>query len=568
MSLFGHLMFVLLVVVLVGCAPTQPPATGPASQRDPEDTGPKTLTIAQPNAREGFAPWFVRGSGRALQYEELHSNFLTSTDATGNLEGRLAERLPSLDDSSIVVEPSGRMRTTWKIRPGVKWQDGASFTADDVVFGWQVAIHPEIPVQQSPALRQIESIEAPDASTALITYKTTFYQALLLGFRDLYPLPKHLLADAFAGNKEAFTHLPFWSSDYIHTGPFRVSEFVPGERVTFIRFDDYFRGRPKLSSVIIRVIGDDNTVLSNVLAGAVDVAGELGTDLAARVRDEWHPTGAGFVVSQQGNWRFISTQFHPEYGGPPELQRDARLRRGLLLGIDRDAIRSVVVPGFADTSADTFMVKGDSRTAVVGTPFGRYRYDTSAALRDFADGGWTRGSDGRLMNRAGQQVQLNIRTTGDYDTELAAVANDWRGLGIDVTEEIMTRALSRDPEYISTFPNLEITAQSNSDSVFRRFNSREQPLAQNRWVGSNGGHYVNPEMDRMIDRLTSTIDETQQSALLKDMGELIAADLPALPMYFSINSLVALKHVKAFEDYDGAARVGTVARNAHLWDRA
>lgn len=561
-------MVVLLLLAVVGCTPGATPGPGQRPQGDRESEAPRILTIAQPNPREGFAPWFVRGSGRVLQYEELHSNFLTSTDSVGNLEGRMAERLPSLDDGSIVVEPSGRLRTTWKLRPTVKWQDGAQFTSADVVFGWQVATHPEVPVQQSPALRQIDSIEAPDPYTTVITYKTTFYQALLLGFRDLYPLPKHLLADAFEGGKEAFTHLPFWSSEYIHTGPFRVSEFVPGERVTLVRFDDYFRGRPKLTSVVIRVIGDDNTTLSNLLAGAIDVAGELGTDLTARLRDEWAQSGRGFVVSQQGNWRFISTQFSPDYGGPAELQRDVRLRAGLLRAIDRDAIRSVVVPGFADTSGDTFMIKGDTRVAAVGLPFARYRYDPTAAVRDYADGGWIRGSDGRLMNRAGQQVQLNIRTTGDYDTELAAVANDWRTLGIDVTEEVMTRALSRDPEYTTTFPGLEITAQSNSDSVFRRFNSREQPLPQNRFVGSNGGHYVNPEMDRLIDRLNSTIDESQQGSLLKEMGEILAVDLPALPMYFAINSLAALAHVKAFGDYDGAARVGTVARDAHLWDRA
>lgn len=557
-----------LIVVIVGCAPA--PATGPVgAPAAGSEVGPsKTLVVGQPRAREGFAPWFMRGSGRILQYEELHSEFLVSIDAQGALEGRLAERLPSFEDGTIQLLPDGQMRTTWKLRGNVKWQDGQPFTADDIVFSWQVSGHPDIPVQQGPVFRAMGSVEAQDALTLVITYKTTFYQALEVGFRDLYPLPKHLLFEPFQGDKEAFTRLPYFSTQYVHAGPFRVTEFMAGESVTMERFDDYFRGRPKLNRIVLRFIGDDNAMVSNLLAGAVDITGELPDHLAAGLRDDWKVSGAGYLLSAQGNWRFISIQFHPEWGGPPELQRDARVRRALLLAIDRNAIRDVVVPGFPDTDGDTFMLKNDPRTPTVGKPFARHQFDPTRAAQELADAGWRRSADGRLLNAAGQPVRLDIRTTGAYETELSAVANDWRRLGIDVTQEVMTRALSQDREYIAKYPSTEITAQSNSDGVLRRFDSREQPLAENRFVGSNAGHYVNSEADRLITQFYSTVPQQRQAELLREIGELLATDLPVLPMYFSVNALVALKHVRGLDDFPAARGPGQTARNAHLWDRA
>ncbi|MBM2812042.1 MAG: hypothetical protein HW416_2801 [Chloroflexi bacterium] len=554
-----------------GCVPTRGPGSsqGSAQPEAASEAGPpKTLVIGQPRAREGFGPWFIRGSGRILQYEELHTNALISTDDVGRYEARLAARIPSLDDGSITILPDGRMRMSWTLRPNVKWHDGAPLTAEDVVFGYQVSVHPEIPVQLSGQVSAMESIEPVDSHNLVMTYRSTFYRAVELGFRDLYVLPKHLLAAQFQGDKDAFTRLPYFSTEYVHTGPFRVSEVVLGESVVMERFDDYFRGRPKVHTIVLRFIGDDNAMVTNMLAGAVDIAGELADSLVVRLRDDWKETRAGFVVSQQGNWRFISIQFHPQWGSPPELQSDVRVRRALALGIDREAIAEAVVPGFPDTSADTFMVKGDALAATVGTPFARYRSDPAQAARDLEEAGWRRGADGRLTNAAGQPIRLDIRTTAAYEIELAAVGNDWRRLGFEVTEEVMSRALSQDREYIAKFPSAEISAQSNSDSIFRRFDSRGQPLPENRYVGSNGGHYVNPTLDTLIERLYSSIDARQQGELLKEMGELIATDLPALPMYFSVNTVAALRHVRALDDFAGAVRAGGTARNAHLWDRA
>lgn len=564
----------LLLLVLVGCGPAgvAPAAAPGAPSSDSAPQQRKTISVGALNSVKGFSPWLIGTTGGgARSLFEIHTNGLVSTDAVGNLEGRLAAALPSLDDGSIVVFPDGRMQTTWRLRPNVKWHDGAPFTADDLFFSWQVNSHPEIPgVQSSSIVPYVERIEAPDAETLLITWKTTFYRALYVGFVELWPYPKHLLGEAFQGDKEAFLNLPYWTTQYVHLGAFRVADFGLGEQVVLERFDDYFRGRPKVDTIVVRIIPDPNTMYSNLLAGAVDVVTEttLPIDLFARVRDEWQQTGGGTVVQRDGNWFFLNVQYNPDFGRLAELRQDVRVRRGLLAALDRDALRAVTLPGFADTEPDSFMPKRDPRAEAVGTPFARYRYDPSLAARELADAGWRRAPDGQILNAAGDPIEIAIRSTSSNVREMGIIAQGWRDLGLRVSEEPVPGNLTSDRPYRATFPGLEITAQMNGDQILARFDGRLCPRPP-RFAGAQGGCYSNTELDGLIDKLHGTLDIREQGLVLKNIGDLFASELVMLPLYFAVNLAAVRKGVQALDDFAGApmGSAAQISRNAHLWDR-
>src|SRR5207249_317128 len=140
---------------------------------------------------------------------------------------------------------------------------------------------------------------------------------------------EHLLGAAFVGEREAFLNLPYWTTEYVGLGPFRVTDFGLGENLVLDRFDDYFLGRPRVDRILVRIIPDLNTLLTNLEAGAIDVATEstVGADAGALLRDQWSKTGGGTVLDKPSVWRFISIQFNPEYGRPRELREDVRVRR-------------------------------------------------------------------------------------------------------------------------------------------------------------------------------------------------------------------------------------------------
>jgi len=149
---------ILALLPLLACGPGGPGSPSPGAGRAVEDRGPsspKTITVAALNSIRGFGPWNLGTTGGgAASLGEIHSNGLVTNDFHGNLEPCLAARLPSFEDGTIVVLPDVRMRATWELRASVKWHAGAPFTADDVVAGWQISSHPEIPTPASTATSQ------------------------------------------------------------------------------------------------------------------------------------------------------------------------------------------------------------------------------------------------------------------------------------------------------------------------------------------------------------------------------------------------------------------------------
>ena len=226
-----------------------------------------------------------------------------------------------------------------------------------------------------------------------------------------------------------------------------------------------------------------------------------------------------------------------------------------------------MVPGATDVILNTFMDPGDSRAPTVGEPFARYVYDPSHALQEFASAGWQRDGAGRLVNRSGEPIALVVRSTGGSgsEKEIAVIAHFWRDLGMEVAEEILPESQSNNLELRAKFSAFETTSVTGGETTLGRWDSRIAPTPEGRWAGNNRGGYVNPALDRIIDTIKSTLDEAEQGRLLQAGGEIIATDLPAMPLYHAVTAAVVRKGVRAlFDDFAGT---GSLSRNAHLWDR-
>jgi peptide/nickel transport system substrate-binding protein len=486
MDMIRFVAAILITVALCSCAPTAP--GGPGSAPGAAPAAPpvvKIITIATLVQIKGFGPWDIGSTtGGWAPLNELHSVGLVADATRGGLEPRLAAKLPSLDDGSIRLLPDGRMQTTWQLRPGIKWHDGAPFTAADLALSVQLSQHPELPKGSSaPTLALIESAEVADPLTITFTWKSVFTGATALDARELWPYPSHLLAEAFQGDKQAFQALPYFTTNYVGLGPFRLVDFGIGDAQTFERFADYYLGRPKLDRVIIRAIPDANTLLTNIQAGSVDIVSEqtIPHALFLQLRDAWSLTGDGAVLERQGAWRYAMIQHRPDVARQPQVARDIRLRRGLIMAIDREALREFILPGLQNTSADSFMSPTDPRAEIVGRPFARYRYDVAAAAAELAEAGWRPGPDGRIVNAAGDRVDMPLRTTIQYPHELAIIADYWRKLGLEVPEEVQPPALRQDAEYNARFTGSDLTGRTSNERVLPYFDSRLISAPENRW---------------------------------------------------------------------------------------
>ena len=186
---------------------------------------------------------------------ELHSaGLITSDYETTRPIARLAEYVPTLDDGSITILPDGRMRVTYQLRRNVTWQDGAPYTAHDLVFSPTFLNDLGLPVTLRENVRQVETLEAADDWTAVLTFARPYSLANQLGLRAFWPHPRHLLAEAYeryivSGNVDEVVNLPYWTSAYVHLGPFRVVNFDPGEDGILQHESDGRRFRNTISTV-------------------------------------------------------------------------------------------------------------------------------------------------------------------------------------------------------------------------------------------------------------------------------------------------------------------------------
>jgi peptide/nickel transport system substrate-binding protein len=333
---------VLLVLVVGACAAPAPSSGTGAPQAQepaPAPTGPKRLTMAV-----HINPTSILDN-RASPLSEFARAGLTTLDDQKLRQPLLAEAVPTIDNGLWKVLPDGRMETTWRIRDGVRWHDSQPFTSDDLVFTVQLGQDPTLTAFSTAEFALIEGVEAPDPRTITVRWKEPFINAdQMFSFsrqNNKLPEPRHLLEKPYQESKATFDELPFWTSEYVGLGPFKVREWVPGTQVDFEANPDYVLGRPKIDRVEVKFILDPSTLLANVASGAVDLTGisTVPIELAAPLREQWRD---GDVVPYANGWTMMYFQYdHPS----PLAIREPQFRRALLSAIDRQQLADELTLG-------------------------------------------------------------------------------------------------------------------------------------------------------------------------------------------------------------------------------
>src|SRR5579871_3433477 len=148
----------------------------------------------------------------------------------------------------------------YKLRPGIKWQDGAPLTCNDLKFTWQVVMNTHNNVVTTDGYKNIGSIDCSNPLVAVIHMKklyAPFLQQLWSENGNAPILPEHLLAqynDAKGSfNTASFNSLP------VGSGPFKVVAWDRGQDVRMVANPYFYLGKPKLNEVIYEILPDENT---------------------------------------------------------------------------------------------------------------------------------------------------------------------------------------------------------------------------------------------------------------------------------------------------------------------
>jgi peptide/nickel transport system substrate-binding protein len=434
---------------------------------------------------------------------------LVERDQNLKIVPALAAELPKL------VAP-----TVWevKLRKGVKFHNGEEFTAESVKFSLERV---KAGLRASSNFRPIDHVEIVDAYTVKVhTSKPWPTFTSIMNFRQasMYP-PK-----AYAGKDTAFI-----SKNPIGTGPYKFVRWSKDEEIVLEANEQYWRGAPKIKTVVFRPIPDDAVRVAALQNGEVDVAVNIPPHLANIIAG--HPK---IFLSTAPSIRTLQLMFvtheydaqHKLVGPYKGVTADKRVRQAIAYALDVDEIIKGVLDGKA------------MRTATLLTPL-HFGYDPS--LKPIKQ---DLGRVKRLLTEAGYPSGLEITLNspqGRYvrDKEVAeAVAGQLTKAGIKTqlkTYEFvnylnnLVYVHKPGPVWLIGWGTPTVDAETVYGPLFR--------------TGSNLGNYHNADFDGMVDQAQTQMDEKQRLAIYHRINKLWIDDMPAVPLYQQLDLYGANKRL-------------------------
>ena len=555
--------------VLAGCAPANP--SPPSSSQAPAQVqgapaAPKVVRFD--NRKENTAGISIFATNNASQRTTtwtFHAG-LTAYDAQGDLVGRLAAKIPSITDGDWKVNPDGTMEVTWRLKPNLTWHDGSPLTSADVAFGYQMYLDAELPVQRTGGVDLVREVTTPDPLTAVVHWKQPYYNANTSDLTDVSPVPTHLLGDAYRqGDKKAFTNHPYWTTDFVGLGPYRLTQWVSGSFMEGVAFDRYVLGRPKIDRVLIHITYDPNVSLANLMAGELDIIPE---GLSATDRDTILGQADTFALTQwptstEGaiwQWRDPSAPWVGDASNVNAL----KVRQAMMLMLDRQLMSDTFAPGGGGV-AHLFVSPHDPVFRLAeARGISKFLYDPNRAAQLMSEVGWNRGSDGMLRNSAGQGFPFEVRDNAPESGDTVVYIDMLRKGGIDATlYTIPANAADRQRQRAES-QGVRIGGSAISDEMMIQFSSRQIRSEANNWSGLNQGGYSNPMIDQQYERFLVEFDVAKRNEIYADFHKFVSDQILRIPWYYGSAMVAFKKNLKG----PGVPPVRSPIQtwNIHEWD--
>lgn len=422
--------------------------------------------------------------------------------------------------------------TEWefKLRPGVKWHDGRDFTAEDVIFTIQRAPNvPNSPGGFAGFTRAITRAEIVDPLT--IRFHTAQpYPLLPNDFAALHVIARHAAETA---STEDFNS----GRAAIGTGPYRLLSWRAGDRAELARNDSYWGQREPWERVSYRFIGNDGARSAAILAGDVDVIDQVpSTDLPRLRRDNRvqisEVQGLRVIYLQADHSREGSVPFVTDNNGQPIPRnpfQDVRVRRALSIAINRQALAERVMEGTATPTGQWLPPGTFGYNPDVHPP----AYDPEGAKRLLAEAGFPQGFRLTLHSP-------NDRYPNDAKTA-QAVAQMWTRIGVQTQVEALPwssfSARSARQEFAMRLAGWGSTTGEASYTLVNIVHTYDR---ERRTGANNNGRYSNAQLDALTARATSTLDDTQREALLRQGVQMVADQVAIIPL-FQLTNLWAVR---------------------------
>jgi peptide/nickel transport system substrate-binding protein len=445
------------------------------------------------------------------------------------------------------VSPDGKQYTL-HLRRGIRFSDGQPLTADDVVFSFQLYLDEKIDSSQRDLLvvgGKPIVVGKVDSDTVRFTLAQPYAAADRL-FDGFAILPRHLLDSAYRGGtfSQALS-ISMQPSQFAGLGPFRLKEYVPGERIVLERNPYYWKQDrsgnrlPYLDEIVFLFVSSEDTQAIRFQSGDTDILDRLsaenfavlGKQQAAR---HYHLDDLG--PGLEYNFLFFNlNDLGPK--ASPDLARkqcwfqDARFRQAVSAAIDREAIVRLAYDGRA-TPIWTQVTPGNKLWIDPSIPRAPRSLDHARDLLKSAGFSWK--TDGTLLDAKDSPVEFSILTSSSNAQRVkiaTLIQDDLSHLGMNVHVVSL--------EFHAMVDRL-LNSHDYEAAVMGLASGDADPTAEmNVWMSNGDTHLWHPnetkpatpweaEIDRLMQQQLVTLDHAKRKRLYDRVQEIVAQNLPVI----------------------------------------
>ena len=521
MASFRSGMFVALGSALVlsacGGSPSGGEAAGGGEGGAPQKGG--TLTIGLYQEPDNLNPYLaVQTASRLVR--ELAVEGLVDAGPGDEYVPALAAEVPTKENGGISADGK---TITYKLRQGVTWSDGHPFSSADVKFTWEAIMSPGNAVNSKTGYDQITSIETPDETTAVVTFKELYAPALSLFSITGAILPEHALKGQKLGDAE-YNRAPEG------TGPFVVSEWKSGDSIVLDRNPKYrVPDRPYLDKIVFALVPSREVGIARLRAGEVSVLWDL---IETQIPEMEKMPNITLQSTPTTNVEYLGLN------SSNPILADVAVRQAIASAVDRGPIVKDLLYGKTEVATSPI---GMGWAAPQGLELPAY--DPEKAKQLLEQAGWQDADGDGIREKSGQKLSLRITTpTGSQTRDLTQqlLQQQFKAVGIELkianapAANIFGNWSENGLLKRGNFDIVEDTWGADfdpSEFLSTLFASDQIPTKENDGEGWNFFRLKDPQLDQAIAEGRSTIDQPARAAAYRTAVERIAASSVYIPLY-------------------------------------
>ena len=350
-------------------------------------------------------------------YEMFHLNYdmLVGYAPDGKVRPEIAD--------SWTTSPDG-LTWTFKIHPGMKWQDGQPVTASDVAFTYNYIIDNELSAYTSSTVN-IKHAEAVDDSTVVFHLKKPKSTMLRLWIPIV---PEHIWGNIPGSKAGTFNSKP----PVVGSGPFQVIEVKKGSYIRFAANKDYWKGAPKVDEVILEIYQNQDTMAMDLKSGAIDVAVDLPAAQFKAMANEPGITATPALKRYFVELAMNVYDSNDSMANP--VLRDLAFRQAISWAVDKPNIVATCLDGYGDVGQSIIgPFTDDAWTPPAAETFG---FDLAKSQQMLDAAGYKDSNgDGIREDKQGKPIELRLWTRSESPEQQRAgklIAGWFKQIGLKI----------------------------------------------------------------------------------------------------------------------------------------